>query len=110
MCDASGIVKGTSSAAYYTGNIERSLLMVMGGGIHRILGGLYVYEGIGYGRYLVVWEASNGKHYKNTDDSAVGLSAEVGAMYRIGNFALSAGASILSAKHWEASVGVGMVF
>lgn len=76
MCSTSGIVKGTSGAAYYTGNIERSLLKVMGGGIHRIVGGLYVYEGIGYGRYLVVWEASNGKHYKNTDDSAVGLCAE----------------------------------
>ena len=107
-CNADGIVSGTNSAAYYTGEVQRSLLKLMGGGIHRIVGGLHLYEGVGYGRYLVVWEAANGKHYKNTADSAIGFSAEAGALYQWGKMAFSAGVSTIAAKHWEAMVGVGI--
>ena len=109
-CDADGVVKGKGSAAYYSGEIRRSLLRVMGGGIHRIVGGLHVYEGIGYGRYVVTWGTSGGGYYKNMHDSAIGLSGEVGAMYRWGRVAFLAGASTIMGKYWEANVGVGVWF
>lgn len=107
-CDANGVVKGTSSAAYYSGEIKRSLKCVMGGGVHRLVGGLHIYEGVGYGSYVVVWGTSNGKYYKNVHDSAVGLSAEVGALYKFGKVTLSAGTSTIMGKHWEANVGIGV--
>lgn len=109
-CDADGVVKGTSSAAYYSGEIKRSLKCVMGGGVHRLVGGLYIYEGLGYGSYEVVWGTSNGKYYKNVHDSVAGLSAEVGALYLLGKVAFSAGASTIMGKHWEANVGIGVCF
>ena len=40
-CDADGVVKGTSSAAYYSGEIKRSLKRVMVGGMHSLVGGLH---------------------------------------------------------------------
>lgn len=109
-CDADGVVKGTSSAAYYSGEIKRSLKCVMGGGVHRLVGGLHIYEGLGYGSYEVVWGTSNGKYYKNVHDSVAGLSAEVGALYLLGKVAFSAGASTIMGKHWEANVGIGVCF
>lgn len=107
-CDADGVVKGTSSAAYYSGEIKRSLKRVMGGGMHRLVGGLHIYEGVGYGSYIVAWGTSNGDYYKNTHDSATGLSAEVGALYQLGKVTFSAGTSTIMGKHWEANVGIGV--
>lgn len=109
-CDENGKLTNGSGTPYYNGEVKRSLLKIMGGGIHRIIGGLHIYEGIGYGNYSVVWEASNGKSYRNTDDSALGVSAEIGAMYRLGNFVLSVGGSTIMAKHWEANAGIGICF
>ena len=109
-CDADGVVKGTSSAAFYSGDIKRSLKRVMAGGMHRLVGGLHIYEGVGYGSYVVAWGTSNGDYYKNTHDSATGLSAEVGALYLLGKVAFSAGTSTIMGKHWEANVGIGISF
>ncbi len=109
-CDADGVVKGTSSAAYYSGEIKRSLKRVMVGGMHRLVGGLHIYEGVGYGSYVVAWGTSNGDYYKNTHDSATGLSAEVGVLYLLGKVAFSAGASTIMGKHWETNVGIGVSF
>lgn len=109
-CDENGRLTNGSGTPYYNGEIKRSLVKIMGGGIHHILGGLHIYEGIGYGNYSVIWGASNGKFYRNTDESALGVSAEIGAMYLLGNFAFSVGASTIMAKHWEANAGIGIYF
>lgn len=109
-CDSTGKLTNGSGTPYYNGEIKRSLLKVMGGGIHRIIKGLHLYEGIGYGNYSVVWGASNGNYYKNTDDSANGLAAEIGALYRLGKFAFSVGGSTIMAKHWEVNAGIGFCF
>ena len=109
-CDQKGKLINGSGTPYYNGEIKRSLVKIMGGGIHRIIGGLHIYEGIGYGDYSVVWCTTNGINYKNKDDSAIGLSAEVGALYRIGSVVLSIGGSTIMAKHWEANAGIGICF
>ena len=109
-CDSNGKLTNGSGTPYYNGEIKRSLLMVMGGGIHRIIGGLHFYEGIGYGNYSVVWGASNGNYYKNTDDSSKGIAAEIGALYRLGSVVFSVGGYTIMAKHWEANVGIGICF
>ena len=109
-CDENGKMANSSDAPYYNGEIKRSLLKIMGGGIHRIIGGLHIYEGVGYGNYSVVWGASNGNYYKNTDASAIGVSAEVGVIYRLGSVVFSAGGSTIMAKHWEGNAGIGICF
>ena len=109
-CDENGKMANSSDAPYYNGEIKRSMLKIMGGGIHRIIGGLHIYEGVGYGNYSVVWGASNGNYYKNTDASAIGVSAEVGVIYRLGSVVFSAGGSTIMAKHWEGNAGIGICF
>lgn len=109
-CDENGKMANSSDAPYYNGEIKRSLLKIMGGGIHRIIGGLHIYEGVGYGNYSVVWGASSGNYYKNTDASAIGVSAEVGVIYRLGSVVFSAGGSTIMAKHWEGNAGIGICF
>ena len=110
-CEGDGKVKGTgNSYPFYSGEVKHSNWMVTGGGIQHIVSGLHIYEGVGYGSYVVVWGTSSGNYYKNEHDSAIGLSAEAGALYRLGKVTFSVGTSTIMGKHWEANVGIGISF
>ena len=109
-CNSNGALSNGAGTPYYNGEVKRSLLKVMAGGMHRLVKGLHLYEGIGYGNYSVVWGTTNGINYENKDDSAIGLSAEVGALYRLGSVVLSIGGSTIMAKQWEANAGIGICF
>lgn len=109
-CDRNGVPAGSAGAPYYTGRTEEGRWMAMAGGIHRVVGELCLYEGIGYGRHDVAWERNDGTLLRNTDYSSRGLCAEAGCLYRFSCTALSAGVMTIRGKYWEASIGFGIHF
>lgn len=109
-CDKNGFPNGADEAPYYTGHTENSRWALMVGGIHRLTGNLYLYEGLGYGRREVAWEQYDGTFLRNKDYSFRGLSMEVGGLYRFRHIAVSAGVLSIQARFWEAILGIGINF
>lgn len=109
-CDKNGVPAGESGAPYYTGRTFEGRRMLLAGGIHRIAGGFCLYEGIGYGRRTVAWEEMEGNLFRNTAFSSQGISAELGGIYLIKRWAVSAGVQTIAARHWEATIGIGLHF
>ena len=109
-CDRNGIPTGATEAPYYTGRTENGRWMLMAGGIHRIVGDFYLYEGLGYGQRNLAWEQDNGMLLRNKDYSRRGLSAEAGCLYRFYHIAVSAGIMTIQGRYWEAAVGLGINF
>lgn len=109
-CDKNGIQPGTDEAPYYTGQTEKGRWMLMAGGVHRIIRGLCIYEGLGYGQRDVAWEQYNKTLILNKDFSYQGISAEIGCLYRFPRLAVSAGVMTIQCKYWEAAIGIGVNF
>lgn len=109
-CDANGSLSDGSGTPYYRDAKHDAYVVFQLGGLHRIAGRFYLYEGIGYGSRQLIWETSEGVKVKNTDESYRGVAAEVGGMYRFGRFILSAGGSTVKGKVWAASLGFGLTF
>lgn len=109
-CNREGILPGTNQSPYYTGHTEEARHMFLAGGIHRIAGGLCLYEGIGYGKRTVGWETAEGKLLRNTAYSSQGICAETGGIWRFRKLVLSAGVLTISATYWEATAGIGFHF
>lgn len=109
-CNRDGIPTGETIAPYYTGRTFAARRMFLAGGIHRLFGNFCLYEGIGYGRRIVAWEEMTGDLFRNTAYSAQGISAELGGVLRVKQWAVSAGVITIAARHWEATVGFGLHF
>ena len=71
---------------------------------------LYAYIGAGYGNRVLAWETIDGELVKNTDHSATGVAAELGAIGRLGQFAVSVGFQTVNFKYHELSAGIGFFF
>ncbi|MBQ8673218.1 MAG: PEGA domain-containing protein, partial [Bacteroides sp.] len=71
---------------------------------------VYAYVGAGYGTRTLAWETEEGEWVKNTDHSASGIAAEIGAIGRYKSCALSLGVQTINFKYMELSVGVGFFF
>ena len=74
----------------------------------KIVGGLALRVGAGYGIRNFAYEMTDGKYVKNTDVSASGIDAAVGAQYKIGKIVVSLDMVTTSFKIFEAKLGVGM--
>jgi len=90
--------------------VSRALNTVTVGGIHRVIGLLHVYEGIGYGEQRVVWETLEGVKLQNTDYSVKGFAGEVGVLMELCRVAVSFGVLTIQGKYWEPLLGVGINF
>lgn len=111
-CDDTGaLTSGGSGTPYYKeGSSKKARLSVTGGYLCRIAKPLYGYIGAGYGQRSYAWETIDGEWVKNTDHSASGIAAEIGAIGNFKNFALSVGAQTINFKYMELSVGIGYFF
>lgn len=111
-CDDTGhLTSGGTGIPYYVeGASQKSRMSITGGYLCRIAKPLYAYIGAGYGSRTLAWETVEGELVKNTDHSATGVAAEVGAIGRLGCFALSVGCHTVNFKYLELSAGIGFFF
>ncbi len=105
-----GVIEGTSSQAWYTGNDQSGRFSVTAGALYRAALPFYLYAGLGYGNKTLAWEMADGRWAEAADHTYKGLEAEVGAIYRFGNYAVSAGVETTQCQYWEANVGVAIMF
>ena len=109
-CADNGVVAGTSAPAWFTGHDEASRFAVTAGGLYRVVLPFYLYAGVGYGYKRLAWEMADGRWAEASEHSPEGVEGELGGIYRINNFAVSAGVQTTQFKHWEATLGVAVMF
>lgn len=109
-CSKDGALSGKTVYPYYTGEKKKQLYTITAGGIHRVFSELCIYEGVGYGRRTVAWETSDASYVLNKGYSTEGLSAEMGLMWRLRKWVVSAGLLTIRTKYWEAVMGFGFHF
>lgn len=109
-CDDNGLIAGTSNPSWFTGDSKTSRFAITAGVLQRVRKPLYLYAGVGYGYKKVGWELEGSEWAESTEKSCKGVESEVGGIYRLKNIALSLGVQNNSFKHWEATVGVGIMF
>lgn len=111
-CDGEGYVDGIKG--WFNGNSSKSRFAITGGYMRQIIPQLYVFVGGGYGSRILAWEmyGSEGSYeYVRVEPySFTGFEAELGAIYRIRNFAISAGVQTNKFKYVEANIGIGVMF
>lgn len=111
-CDDSGaLTSGGEGTPYYKeGVTQKARLSVTAGYLRQLWKPVYLYAGAGYGSRTLAWETVEGELVKNTDHSAAGVAAELGAIGRLGKFALSVGFHTVNFKYHEVAIGVGIIF
>ena len=110
-CDAKGTVNGLPG--WFTDKSYKSRFAVTAGYMRQILDPLYVFAGGGYGSRLLVWEMCGDSGYdlvRVEPNSFTGFEAELGLIFRLGSFALSAGVQTNQFKYYEANIGLGILF
>ncbi len=110
-CDDTGVLtNGTGTPYYKEGVTTKARMSITAGYLRRIIKPLYAYIGAGYGNRVLAWETIDGELVKNTDHSATGVAAELGAIGRLGQFAVSVGFQTVNFKYHEFSAGIGFFF
>lgn len=110
-CDDTGaLANGTGTPYYKEGITTKARMSITAGYLRQIIKPLYAYIGAGYGNRVLAWETIDGELVKNTDHSATGVAAELGAIGRLGQFAVSVGFQTVNFKYHELSAGIGFFF
>lgn len=110
-CDDTGaLANGTGTPYYKEGVTTKARMSITAGYLRQIIKPLYAYIGAGYGNRVLAWETIDGELVKNTDHSATGVAAELGAIGRLGQFAVSVGFQTVNFKYHEFSAGIGFFF
>lgn len=110
-CDDTGALdNGTGTPYYKEGITTKARMSITAGYLRQIIKPLYAYIGAGYGNRVLAWETIDGELVKNTDHSATGVAAELGAIGRLGQFAVSVGFQTVNFKYHELSAGIGFFF
>ena len=110
-CDDTGTLANGAGTPYYKeGVTTKARMSITAGYLPQIIKPLYAYIGAGYGNRVLAWETIDGELVKNTDHSATGVAAELGAIGRLGQFAVSVGFQTVNFKYHELSAGIGFFF
>ncbi|RGU26356.1 PEGA domain-containing protein [Bacteroides cellulosilyticus] len=110
-CDDTGTLANGAGTPYYKeGVTTKARMSITAGYLRQIIKPLYAYIGAGYGNRVLAWETIDGELVKNTDHSATGVAAELGAIGRLGQFAVSVGFQTVNFKYHELSAGIGFFF
>ena len=110
-CDDTGVLTNGAGTAYYKeGVTTKARMSITAGYLRQIIKPLYAYIGAGYGNRILAWETIDGELVKNTDHSTTGVAAELGAIGRLGQFAVSVGFQTVNFKYHELSAGIGFFF
>lgn len=110
-CKKDGSIDGDNVRPYYSGNTRHSNYTITAGGIHNIYRGFCLFEGIGYGKYATAWqlsESEGGKYLQNKGLSHEGFTGELGFLASVGRISFSASAITITAKQWQACIGIGI--
>ena len=111
-CDDTGELTagGTGIPYYKEGVTKKARMSITAGYMRRLAKPIYAYIGAGYGNRTLAWETVEDELVKNTDHSVAGIAAEVGAIGRLGKFAVSVGFQTVGFKYHELSAGLGFFF
>ena len=110
-CDDTGALTNGAGTPYYKESVTTNARMsITAGYLRQIIKPLYAYIGAGYGNRVLAWETIDDELVKNTDHSATGVAAELGAIGRLGQFAVSVGFQTVNFKYHELSAGIGFFF
>lgn len=110
-CDDTGVLTNGAGTAYYKeGVTTKARMSITAGYLRQIIKPLYAYIGAGYSNRVLAWETIDDELVKNTDHSATGVAAELGAIGRLGQFAVSVGFQTVNFKYHELSAGIGFFF
>ena len=110
-CDDTGALSNGAGTPYYKeGVTTKARMSITAGYLRQIIKPLYAYIGAGYGNRILAWETIDGDLVKNTDHSPTGVAAELGAIGRLGQFAVSVGFQTVNFKYHELSAGIGFFF
>ena len=108
VCDENGVEDGIKG--WYTGASKKSRLAFTGGYMRQLADPLYLYVGGGWGYRTLAWERFDESYVQVDPYSYNGYEAELGAILRLGAFAISAGVQTNQFKYYEANVGIGVMF
>ena len=110
-CDDTGVLTNGAGTAYYKeGVTTKARMSITAGYLRQIIKPLYAYIGAGYSNRVLAWETIDDELVKNTAHSATGVAAELGAIGRLGQFAVSVGFQTVNFKYHELSAGIGFFF
>ncbi|MBR0500242.1 MAG: hypothetical protein IJJ72_04530 [Bacteroidales bacterium] len=93
-----------------TGRSMSSKFSVTGGGLWHPLPWLSAYAGAGYGERGLYWEDISGKWAHVSDVSASGITTDLGLVFNLDHFALSAGITSVAFRRFDAILGLGVFF
>lgn len=93
-----------------TASPTRTRMSATGGLMFGVSKSFFPYIGVGYGERNVFWKDYDMGWVKVTDYSCKGVSAEVGAIFKIKHFAFSIGASTTCFKYTDIDFGIGVAF
>ncbi len=108
-CDKTGKIE--NNIPFYSGKKRHGNFIINAGAIHRLSDKFRLFEGIGYGYNTIAWQLADsegGGYVKNNFYSYKGVSFEVGTVFTIKRFMISASAVTISGKQWFASLGFGI--
>lgn len=80
-----------NGAIWSTGAERQHRFVVSGGFMLKIVGGVYLYAGAGYGAMNLYWQGGDGYYVSVRDLSRSGATFELGGMVRFGSFGVSIG-------------------
>lgn len=103
-------VESDDYAYSYNFGESQNHLAITAGALFRLSRPLYIYLGAGYMHDYVGWPIWNSEYVKIKDFSVEGVAAEIGGIFRLGIFAVSAGVLTNSFKRVESNFGIGVMF
>lgn len=109
-------IEESENPNYYnlTGKTLKKRWAVTAGYVQRVINPLFFYVGAGYGVRQYAFQANDG-HYimdklPGSESTTSGAEVELGAIFRLGKLAISAGVQTNSFKYYETNVGIGVMF
>jgi hypothetical protein len=108
-CDAQGFLPN-GHLMPYTGEVSKTRLSVMAGGMMRLRGPWIARVGVGYGNRTLRWQTTDGEWYRNTDFSQSGIDLSAGLQLHWRRMAFSLEAVTTQFKNIETKIGIGIVF
>lgn len=108
-CDAQGFLPD-GHLMQYTGEVAKTRLSLMAGGMMRIYGPWIARVGVGYGNHTVCWQTTDGAWYRNTPYSLQGIDLSAGVQLHWKGFVTSLEAVTTQFHNVELKIGLGYAF
>lgn len=108
-CDAQGFLPD-GHLMQYTGQVSKTRLSLMAGGMMRIHGPWMARVGIGYGNHTVRWQTVDDEWYRNTSHSSQGPDLSAGIQLHWRRFVGSLEVVTTQFNYVETKIGIGYAF